>query len=179
MSSGVNELRTKVSKFRPRKINYQLRSILVEKFEYENTGFVFGTKVKYLSFAERKEYEIFVNKKGLIVNHLGEIIDTSKSRTIKSGSGVGIFVMSPKGRIYLSQRHAVGKFHHSSFLKGGPVATAGEISIINGKIKMINNRSGHYYPSEKSLDQLMIELKDRSFDTKDINIKFYTNELYD
>ncbi len=45
--------------------------------------------------------------------------------------------MSEEGRFYLSKNYAYGKFHHSSFLAGKPVAGAGEIYIEKGIIKIV------------------------------------------
>ena len=159
MGNSIRVFGSQITKKIIRRTRYPLSSKLNKRFIGEEYGHLFGTKVKYLSARELKQYEVFVNKKGLLVDYKGKIIDTRNGQTIKGGVGSGIFVMSPSGRIFLSQRQAVGKFHHSSFLKGKPVAAAGEISVIDGKIIMMNNSSGHYHPSPLSVDQVIIELE--------------------
>ncbi len=44
-----------------------------------------------------------------------------------------------------------GTFHHSSFLSGRPVLSAGEIKLDQGIIKHIDNGSGHYKPTTQHL----------------------------
>jgi hypothetical protein len=63
-----------------------------------------------------------------------------------------IWVMDPQGNLYVKVIHPVGLFHHSSFLAGGDVLSAGEIVIDKGKVTHINNMSGHYFPTDESLN---------------------------
>lgn len=39
---------------------------------------------------------------------------------------------------------------HIDLANGRPVIAAGEVEIVHGQIKMINNKSGHYWPSGTS-----------------------------
>lgn len=57
-----------------------------------------------------------------------------------------IFVLTSDGRLFLGPDQQVGRFHHSSFLAGKPVACAGVMSVVNGRIRFISDRSGHYKP---------------------------------
>lgn len=72
--------------------------------------------------------------------------------------------MDEYGNIYASKSQAVGKFHHSSFLAGKPVAAAGEISVKDGIIESVSRKSGHYWPDEDHLAQFMEELGDQGVD---------------
>jgi hypothetical protein len=74
------------------------------------------------------------------------------------GSYPAIWVMDPTGRLYVSSTPQPGMFNHSSFLGGGSVICAGEIIIEDGKIKFINNRSGHYEPEDETLDNAIAKL---------------------
>lgn len=132
----------------------------------------FGTKVKYLSAAEKAPYELFV-KDGKIVDAKGNLYDTKDAGTAHSGKGKSIFVMDENGRIYASKTHAVGEFHHSSLGGGKPVAGAGEIVVDNGKVTEISNRSGHYQPDQRTNAQVLEELKSREVDITDIKIEGY------
>lgn len=76
--------------------------------------------------------------------------------------------MDEVGKIYASPYQIRGKFHHSSFLSGKPVASAGELTAINGKITEISRKSGHYQPSLKINSQIMTELQKRGVDVKGI-----------
>jgi hypothetical protein len=130
----------------------------------EETGRIWGTKVKYLSEAERAEYKLTI-KNGRVYDSNGELFDTkSASSVFKGGEGNAIFVMDVYGNIYASKSQAVGKFHHSSFLAGKPVAAAGEISVKDGVIESVSRKSGHYWPDEEHLAQFMEELEHQGVD---------------
>ena len=43
-----------------------------------------------------------------------------------------------------------GRFHHSSFLRGGAVVAAGGLSARHGRLQMLTADSGHYWPREEN-----------------------------
>lgn len=95
----------------------------------------------------------------------------------------GIYVMSSTGVIYFREGHNPYEFHHSSFLAGAPVAAAGEIIIENGRIVMVNNRSGHYRASFAHVFQFLLELQKKKV-RPDYQLEFYdmirlNPQLYD
>jgi len=53
----------------------------------------------------------------------------------------------------LAGEHKVNHLHHSSFVAGDAVSCAGMIRVINGKVDMISNNSGHYKPSVENLEE--------------------------
>ncbi|WEK69022.1 MAG: hypothetical protein P0Y62_14350 [Candidatus Chryseobacterium colombiense] len=128
----------------------------------------FEKGVKYLTKKEREPYEIFVQH-DKIVDFNGDLVDTNGSISILENGDVvsteyAIFVMSEEGNIYLSKNYAFGKFHHSSFLAGKPVAAAGEMIIEKGIIKEVTDGSGHYKPSLNLVRRnLKDELSSRGF----------------
>ncbi|HEY9007696.1 MAG TPA: hypothetical protein VIM75_16265 [Ohtaekwangia sp.] len=79
-----------------------------------------------------------------------------------------IFVMDEYGNIYAGVQK-FGEFHHSSFLAGADVATAGEIKFIDDMIE-ISNSSGHYTPTGESLKQIVEELTSRGVSINRIKI---------
>jgi hypothetical protein len=112
--------------------------------------------VAYLDVNERKAYEYHVDETqggnaGLIVKSsdggpngaAGTKLDTCGMKTHERGDGWAIFAISPDGKIY-SASHAVGIFHHSSFLSGGKVKAAGEWLVRDGKVIAITDKTGHY-----------------------------------
>jgi hypothetical protein len=108
--------------------------------------------VKYLDDAELVDYELTVNDGNIVYaggSKKGELFDTSRSQTYASGAGSAIFVMTPEGKIYASEYHEAGAFHHSSLAQGKPVAAAGELTVKNGNLIEVSNRSGHYEPTHK------------------------------
>jgi hypothetical protein len=130
-------------------------------YKGEETGKVFGTQVKYLSHAERQAYKVTIHN-GRMYGADGKPFDTSKATTaFANNKGRAIFVMDHRGNIYVSNEQTRGKFHHSSFLAGAPVAAAGDIRVENGVIKAISRKSGHYRPTENQLNQVLWELHGR------------------
>ena len=85
-------------------------------------------------------------------------LDTEKMVTHFSGPGHGIFVMSATGNIHVIS-HVIGHRHHSSLLAGQPVASAGEIKVMNGYVQWLSNKSGHYRPNPDHLMQVLHQLQ--------------------
>lgn len=91
--------------------------------------------------------------------------------------GFAIYVMDATGKIWVSFGAKVNKFHHSSFLKGQPVAAAGEMIIFQGRIYAINNRSGHYHPPPVVIKRVLQTLKSNGVSTQGILIKEYGSDF--
>jgi hypothetical protein len=99
----------------------------------------------YLSKQECKKYEIRINKRGLIVDSKGKLIDT---RFLPNGTAM--FVYSKNKKIYISQRRMPLMFDHSSLVAGEPVIVAGSINIRRGNIKVLADPSAMYVSKEKA-----------------------------
>ena len=136
----------------PASAKFQKTTGMMAQYDKEETGKVWGTKVAYLDEQQRQQYKLTVQD-GKIYNAKGELFDTASAATVLGG-GKAIFVMDHDGNMYASTSHAVGKFHHSSFLAGQPVAAAGEIEVHNGVVTVVNRKSGHYRPTESQLNQV-------------------------
>ena len=137
------------------------------KYLGEETGAVWGTKVKYLTNVEREAYKLQI-KDGKLFTSDGVPFDTSGTSRI---NGKAIFVMDKNGNIFASNVQEIGLFHHSSFLAGGPVAAAGEISVSNGIVKAVTLRSGHYQPPVSYLYQFLLQLRKMGIDISKIEIE--------
>jgi len=118
--------------------------------------------VKYLNTAqERAQYHIGGSGGKLMYDQVKppKPLDTTKMNSLMSGTGYGIYAMSPDGQIYAGE-HKGAQFHHSSFLAGGDVAGAGEFRTTNdGTLKEITTKSGHYKPTVAQLAQTLRELQ--------------------
>jgi hypothetical protein len=137
--------------FKYKKVKYDKPKTMRDDFIGEEEGKHFrGSKVIYLNEVDRLKYKVTVKKDGLLYDSKEELINNPD----------GIYVMDEAGEIYIHTKQ-VGKFHHSSFLAGGPVAAAGEIKIKDGVIKFIDRSSGHYHPEPEHFDQVIEELKSR------------------
>jgi len=98
----------------------------------------------------------------------------SKEKLLELG-GVYIWVMSTDGEIYatsLAKEQASEKhyFHHTSFLNRASVACGGEMGVIDGKIKWIDNGSGHYKPGIAYLWQALNVLERQGVDLSEVKI---------
>lgn len=141
----------------------------------ENTRGLKNThRTRYLGPEDRRRYEVFVNKQGLLTNAEGELIDTRNAITTLEDDipGAAITVMDPNGRIYLNPFPLVAEFHHSTFLSGAPAAFAGEMVVENGVLKLINNRSGHYRPESDACLSLQDQLTARGVDFARVNVRY-------
>jgi hypothetical protein len=135
----------------------------------EETGAVWGTKVKYLNVEERLQYQVQIND-GKLYDAEGNLFDTSKAHSAFGGSENAIFVMDESGNIYASTVHSIGEFHHSSFLSGQPVASAGESIVEQGTVKGITRRSGHYQPTADQLNQFLERLNKGGIDLSNVEV---------
>jgi len=94
-------------------------------------------------------------KKATLVSICNGIFKDSEGNLINT-KGKKNFVMDQVGNFYIE-----GHLHgfHSSFLSGAPVAMAGEIEVLNGKIIFMSSESGHYAPPQNCIFQSVLELR--------------------
>ena len=129
--------------------------------------------VRYLDMERRQKYVIEPGTDGLFYSREATEstvkfervpFDTSKSTAAVRGSGKGqaIWVQGPSGRFYSSNESECGKFHHSSFLAGRDVKSAGDWVIQEGRLKAISAMSGHYHPTLDSLRKALLDLQSTS-----------------
>ncbi|WP_299248069.1 hypothetical protein [uncultured Aquimarina sp.] len=142
------------------------------KGEETGNGWCAPKKVKYLSDAQRAELKLTI-KDGKVYDAKGNLYDTSDAGTFFSGKGKSIFVMDSQGNIYASKYQAVGEFHHSSILGGEPVAGAGEITVKNGVITEVSNRSGHYQPTQEINKQVLEQINSEGINIDNIDVTGY------
>ncbi len=115
--------------------------------------------VRYLNSYERHDYIIRAvggNTCGL-TDHNGTAYDTEPESTEFSGEGWAIFVMDQKDVIYAGT-HVLGIFHHSSFLAGAPVKSAGEMIVTTGVLRVLTGKSGHYKPGPEETRRMLAVL---------------------
>ena len=138
---------------------YSSIAMLAEYQGEEHEGGYYDTPVRYLDETTRRPFRVFVSD-GLLVDANGHVIDAERAAFLSDdeASPHAIFAMDECGRIYLSFHHYVGEFHHSSFLAGAPVAGAGEMLIVDGRLLVLNNSSGHYRPPRSIAQQVIKHL---------------------
>lgn len=96
-----------------------------------------------------------------------------KNAGLQELNGNAMYVMDPNGKFYAAPQIAA-RFHHSSFLAGGPVAGAGEMTVKNGQLLRISNSSGHYLPDVIHMVQVLRELSLQGVNLQGVqlNIKY-------
>ncbi|CAG7905830.1 hypothetical protein BRARA_D00568 [Brassica rapa] len=121
--------------------------------------------IKYLGPQERVEYE-YVIIDGKIVHKLtGNFLHTMHG----SEGTKWIFVMSTFKKLYAGLKKK-GRFHHSSFLAGGATLAAGRVVVDNGVLKTISAYSGHYRPSDESLETFLSFLRENEVSLDDVEV---------
>jgi hypothetical protein len=81
-----------------------------------------------------------------------------------------IYAMNAAGEFFVGES-VNGVFHHSSFLAGGEVASAGDIKVVGGEIKSISNNSGHYKPGAAFLWQAVRQLEILGVDLGQVTVE--------
>ena len=89
----------------------------------------------------------------------GKLLDTSEMVTVFSGPGYAIYVLSKEGNIHVGS-HSISHRHHSSLLAGSKTNCAGEMRVIQGELKHLSNKSGHYTPDVFNLLKMLQVLED-------------------
>lgn len=119
-----------------------------------------GQSVHYMDEAELEAHRVVVGRDGLLYRSDGTLLDTRAGSSVhEGGGGRAIFVMDERGNLYASTYQQVGEFHHSSFLGGKPVAGAGEIGVVDGRLEILTDHSGHYQPGRSFTDQVANNLR--------------------
>jgi len=77
-------------------------------------------------------------------------------------NGEYMYVLSADAQTLLIGKKRKGRFQHTSFFAGAPVACAGTLNIKNKKIVRITLESGHYKPTKVNGETLRSFLSDNS-----------------
>ncbi len=127
-------------------------------------------RVTYLSEIEREQYRLTVHD-GRLYDGTGRPFTSSADGSAHSNDARSIFVMDRHGNLYASNGHAPGEFHHSSFLAGDSVSGAGEIKVVDGRLELVSDQSGHYQPSEQMTANVFQELSRDGVDVSDVEFE--------
>jgi hypothetical protein len=88
----------------------------------------------------------------------GQLFHTGDHRDAdQKAPGWAIFVMAPDGKIYAHSK-TTGRFHHSSFLAGGPVKGGGTMMVDQGEVVALTPASGHYKPGREQVLNVLRKL---------------------
>lgn len=128
--------------------------------------------VNYLSESERFKYKVTI-KDGLFYDFEGKLLTT---KTEYTGD---IFVMDRDGSFYVipeSWKTGNWSYQHSSLLEGLPVASPGEMKVVNGELKTLSDKSGHYRPLPIFLKQALAEMVSKKVDLKNVEIDRWSRD---
>lgn len=134
-------------------------------YGFSGLGTIITSGVKYCNDQERLAYKVSLNGDGYLRWGNGELVDTSGMSTNKTGRGWGIFVVDMGQDFYINS-HSTGKFHHSSFLSGEVVFSAGEICVSNGILVGLTNKTGHYKSGADELYRALLLLQRHRYGPK-------------
>ncbi|XP_073288038.1 IQ domain-containing protein IQM3-like [Primulina huaijiensis] len=129
--------------------------------------------IKYLGPQEREHYEYVVVDGKLLQKLSKKPLDTNEG----SPGSKWIFVVGTTKRLYAGEKKK-GSFHHSSFLAGGATLAAGRLVAEDGVLKCISPYSGHYKPTDESLDCFLSFLGQNGVDLEEVEIR-KANEDYE
>jgi hypothetical protein len=87
------------------------------------------------------------------------LFDTQHVKGMAKTAQKEAYVWSRDGFIFAGE-HIGGQFHHSSLVSGKKVKCAGMINVLGGKVKLVDNDSGHYKPETRHL-RTFVEFLDR------------------
>ncbi len=149
---------------------YPLYPMLEQYKGEEHGGGHYGTVITYLTPEARARHVLHV-KDGKLVDANGKSLDPQLGgEGHEKRSGFAIYVMGGDGTVYVSFDHDQGKFHHSSLMAGGPVAGAGDMTVIDGDLLEISNSSGHYRPPAESLARVTERLTEMGIDMSGVKV---------
>lgn len=120
--------------------------------------------IPYFNAAQQKAHQLSF-RGGKIYDAQGRLFDTSRAAANNVGTPRATFTVNPNGQF--SAINGGGGFkgiHHSTLSAGAPVAGAGEMRVVQGVLKEIDNGSGHYRPSAEIHKQVMDLLQRNGID---------------
>ena len=128
--------------------------------------------VVYLDRHERTQYKLNIREDVIYQGNDSLPFDTTNFKG--KLQGYAAYVVDKKGNIYVGE-HKTGTMHHSSFVAGSSVISAGMIKVKKGKISAINHHSGHYIPKKENLENFLLTIDPNVFDNH-AQIKFSTED---
>lgn len=135
--------------------------------------------VKYLGPEERMQYLVTIQEGLLRYHDTGDLIHTDDANgEVRNAAGKKekwIYVVDTKGAFFVAKK-VRGRFHHSSFLSGGPAKAAGNLTISQGRLVRVSPSSGHYRPAPDDHAWFLELLQLRGVDLSDVKLEDFKDE---
>lgn len=119
--------------------------------------------VRYCDEEERREFQVHVRGGVLFDADSIRRFDTQTKQVSDYGYGWGMFVLGFDDVLYV-ESEARDYFHHSSFFAGGPVQCAGELCCVDGAVRFLTAKAGHYRSGLREFRQVLRFLSSRGVD---------------
>ncbi len=116
---------------------------ILPNLSQEDLKLLKSNKIKYLRVDKKRDYEVSF--------HEGKMLQNG----VQIPNGNYMYVLSPDQKTLYMGKKIRGKFHHSSFLGGGAVMSAGMMDVKDGNIARIFMYSGHYKPGPKQVEGIL------------------------
>lgn len=118
-------------------------------------------------------YEVCTFREGKLMNSKGIPLDTRKMAS-HDKNGYAAYVLTDEGKLFIFNHLGTkSSINHSSFTQGQAVWGAGELVVIEGKLKIINTHSGHYKPSLSAVNQILTILEEKKVDTSSVEVETF------
>jgi hypothetical protein len=122
-----------------------------------------------VKFVRERDATTGVTSTVLKYEHNDQLVDFKENRLIYVAD-------SARNFYFASSPEAVT--HHSDFFKGGAVSGAGEAYVVDGKIKYLNNKSGHYRPNAKLFQQTLKLLTKSGVNTDELEARLFDGNVH-
>ncbi len=131
-----------------------------------------------------EKHRIIANHMGQCTNaHSGQVVNVPYLIQDVKGSvhrfeSKLIWAMDDSGNVYIDISNDTAGVFHSTMMGGYRPVAAGEMVMVDGRIAMLNEESGHYAPSQR-LNLVVDALKAQGFDMSKVKLQHshHDNEL--
>jgi hypothetical protein len=106
----------------------------------------------------RAPYRVEIRNGGRLYDANDQLLDTQNLQVDGYGFGWGLFVLGFDNRLYVGAE-VREIFHHSSFFAGAAVQCGGELCCIEGELRYLTCKAGHYRSGRMELYRLIAVLQ--------------------
>lgn len=133
-----------------------------------------GKKTKMFAEWKARPFEVFLTGGAFYRSSNGrQRLMSTLGMESHGKANFGAFVISLEGRMYVfNHLDKTDRVAHSSFVRGAPVLTAGEIRISDGRLMVITTHSGHYRPDKKAMYGTLNYFKSKGVRLRGVTVLF-------